>query len=83
MATKGIKSVKFSFPAFIIAFSAGLLYVYLFTPHKEIIVKYPNPYNSHKVIYQDKKDTDTCYKYDAIKVKCPDDKSKIIDQPLI
>jgi len=80
---KNISSVKFSFPAFILAFAAGILYVYLFTPHKEVIIKYPNPYNSNKVVYEDEKDKENCYKYDAKKVKCPEDKSKIIEQPLI
>ena len=80
---KSISSVKFNFPAFLIAFGAGLLYVYLFTPHKEVMVKYPNPYNSSKLTFQDKDEKSTCYKYEAIKIECPDDKSKIVDQPLI
>ena len=75
------KKVLFSFHAFILAFCSGLLYVYLFTPHKQIVVKYPNPFNAEKLVYSDS--TDGCYKYKANKVDCPADKSKILEHPVV
>ena len=74
------KKVMFNIPVFLLVFCLGLLYVYLFTPHKQIVVKYPNPYNADKLIYSD--NTNSCYKYKANKIDCPDDKSKILDHPI-
>lgn len=73
------KKILFNLPVFIVAFSIGLLYVYLFTPHKQIILKYPNPYNANNLVYRDANDDNICYKYKSTKVKCPEDKSKILD----
>jgi hypothetical protein len=39
--------------AFIVAFSLGLLYVYLATPHRKIIIRHPTQDNLGKVIYED------------------------------
>jgi len=61
--------------SFLIAFSIGLFYTYLFTPTPEIIIKYPTPENSGKIIYKDR--ADVCYKYMAEEVACPADKSNI------
>lgn len=74
------KKIMFNIPVFFLVFCAGLLYVYLFTPHKQIVIKYPNPYNADKLIYSD--NNNTCYKYKANKVDCPADKSKILDHPV-
>lgn len=41
-------------PAFIIALSVGLLYVYLATPHRKVVVRQPTVENAGKVIYEDK-----------------------------
>jgi len=69
---------KFNFLAFIIAFGIGILYVYISTPKAKIVIKYPTPYNSNKIVYRN--DNDICYKYNVEEVKCTDN---AIDQPLI
>jgi hypothetical protein len=75
------KSIRFNFPVFIIVFSLGLLYVYLFTPQKQVMVKYPTPFNANSIIYHDK--TNNCFKYNSTKVECPSDKSKIKEHPVL
>jgi hypothetical protein len=65
---------------FIAAFAIGLLATYLTTTKPEIIVKFPSPYNTGKVIYKDK--ANNCYKYSASKEQCPVDSSMIKKQPL-
>jgi len=69
---------RFNFLSFIIAFTIGILYVYISTPKPKIVIKYPTPYNSNKIVYRN--DNDVCYKYTVEEVKCTD---KAIDQPLI
>ena len=56
---------------FFIALGIGLFYCYLFTPRPKIIFEHPNPNNLDNV-YFDKKQQ-TCYKYNAEKVKCTKD----------
>lgn len=55
---------------FLVCFSLGMLYVYMVTPHKRAIVKYPTPYNAGKIVYKDETDG-TCYKYKAEQTDCP------------
>lgn len=55
---------------FLVCFSLGILYVYMVTPHRRAIVKYPTPYNAGKVVYKDETDG-TCYKYKAQQTDCP------------
>ena len=66
---------------FFIAFAIGLFFVYVFTPPPQVVVKFPSPYNSGKIIYKDK--NDSCYKYEAENVSCPLDRSMIRPQPLL
>jgi hypothetical protein len=66
--------------AFLISFAIGIAYVYFTTPRPRIVIKYPNPYNSEKITYQD--DTKACYKYKAEKVVCPKDETEITPQPI-
>lgn len=66
---------------FFIAFSLGMLIVYLSTPTPEVILKFPSPYNAGKVIYRDK--ANSCYKYHADDVACPKDRSLILPQPIL
>lgn len=61
--------------AFFIALFIGLFLSYIYSPPKKIIIKWPTPENAGKVIYKD--DADTCYKYNAKEVSCPDDKDDI------
>jgi hypothetical protein len=65
--------------AFILSFCIGIFIVYLSEPPKKIIIQHPRP-NDDKTIYRD--DADNCYKYKTIEVKCPSDKSLILDHPL-
>jgi hypothetical protein len=71
---------KFNIPIFILAFSLGFLYVYLFGPTHKVIIKYPTPFNANNLIYHDT--TGDCYKYTPKKVECPDDPTKITEQPV-
>ena len=61
--------------AFFIALFIGLFFTYIYSPPKKIVIKWPTPENSEKIIYKDH--ADNCYKYKANEVECPDDKSKI------
>jgi hypothetical protein len=61
--------------AFFIAFCIGIFFTYIYSPPKKIIIKWPTPENAGKIIYRDH--ADTCYKYKADEIPCPDDKSQI------
>lgn len=75
------KKYVFHWPAFIIAFGIGLLYVYMSAPPQKIVLKYPTPYNAGKVTYRDS--ADTCFQFVANKVKCPEDRSNVKSQPIV
>ena len=45
-----------------------ILFVYILTPTPDIVLKYPTPENSGKIVYKDK--ADVCYKYEAKEVTC-------------
>jgi len=64
---------------FIISFCLGIFYVYMTEPPNKIIIQHPKP-NDEETIYRD--DNNSCYKYKTIEVKCPSDKSLILDHPL-
>ena len=66
---------------FFVSFAVGLFLVYIFNPPPTVVVKFPSPYNAGNVLYKDK--NDTCYKYEAEKVSCPEDKSRIKPQPIV
>jgi hypothetical protein len=72
------KSFKFNILAFVIAFALGIFYVYFSSPAQNIVVKYPTPYNSNKIVYKGL--NDECYKFKTKEVKCTD---KAIDQPIV
>jgi hypothetical protein len=65
---------------FILSFSLGVFLSYIFTPKPQIIIKYPTPQNAGKITYMD--DGGVCYRYEAIEVNCPTDKTKIKQIPL-
>jgi len=67
--------------AFFIAFGIGIFFTYIFAKPKKIIIQWPNPENAGKLIYRDDKKDDTCYKYEATEITCPDDKSQIYSMP--
>lgn len=66
---------------FLLALGIGMFFVYITHPEPTIIIKHPTPDNAGKIIYQDK--SDSCYKYKATEVKCPDDPELISEHPLI
>ena len=35
----------------------------------DIIIKYPTPFNSHKLVFKD--DADNCYKFNTEEIQCP------------
>ena len=63
-----MKTFKFHIPAFVIAFALGILYVYVATPHRQVVVKQPTPQNAGKVVYND--EHENCYVLDYEKTKC-------------
>ena len=65
---------------FFVAFAVGLLACYLIQPSKEVVVKFPSPYNAGQVVYTDK--AAGCFKFNADRVECPKDKAKVKPQPL-
>jgi len=74
---KSFKLKEFFNPVvFIIAFSIGMLIVYITQPNKKIIIKYPSPNNINNLIYKFY-NKDGCYKYDAEIVDCPNDMKNI------
>tara|TARA_B110000261_G_scaffold161343_2_gene202600 strand:+ start:936 stop:1175 length:240 start_codon:yes stop_codon:yes gene_type:complete len=54
--------------AFIVSFCLGIFYVYISSPTPNIVMKFPSPYNTGKVIYKNK--AEECYKYNHEKVDC-------------
>lgn len=74
-----METFKLHWYAFLIAFAIGIAYVYFSVPTPKIVIKYPNPYNAGKVIYQD--EGKSCYKYQADKVECPSAK-EVTPQPV-
>ena len=75
-----IKEFKLNITAFIISFCIGLMYVYISSPPKKIVLKYPTPFNAGKIVYRDH--ADTCFVFDAKKEPCPKDKSKVKTHPI-
>jgi len=62
---------------FLVAFCVGMFLVYITVPTPEVIIRYPTPQNSGKLMYKDS--ADMCYVYDAKKVQCSKD---AIETPL-
>ena len=54
--------------AFLLSLFVGFFLVYSMMPPPKVVVKYPTPENSGKVVYRD--DQGVCYKYAAKKVEC-------------
>tara|TARA_Y100000389_G_C17232644_1_gene398954 strand:+ start:312 stop:584 length:273 start_codon:yes stop_codon:yes gene_type:complete len=65
---------------FIISLFLGIFIVYSITPPPKVLVKYPTPENSGRVIYKD--EAHNCFKVISSEVNCPKDKSKIKSIPL-
>lgn len=65
---------------FIISLCVGILCVYAITPPPKVIVKYPTPENSGRVIYKD--EAHNCFKIISSEVNCPEDSKQIKSIPL-
>ena len=66
---------------FFLAFAIGLLGCYLLAPAREVVVRFPSPYNAGKVVYRDK--AANCFVYDATEVSCPSNGEGVRPQPLV
>jgi hypothetical protein len=65
---------------FLIAFTIGILYVYLFSGRPEVIIKYPTPDNAHNYIFKD--DAENCYRFHTEEVQCPSNPLAIKNIPI-
>jgi|APCry1669189241_1035207.scaffolds.fasta_scaffold142143_1 hypothetical protein len=60
---------------FMVALCVGLIYTYVVTPHPQVIIKYPTPFNLNQIKYEDS--AGTCYQYRIKETSCPTDQSAI------
>ena len=65
---------------FVAALVVGLLYTYISSPKRTVIVRYPTPENAGKVTYKD--EADACYQYKVSVTACPADNSMIKQVPV-
>ena len=65
---------------FIVAFAFGIFLSYIFTPKPQIVIKYPTPQNAGTITYVD--DGGVCYRYEALEINCPKDKTLIKTLPI-
>tara|TARA_Y100001935_G_C16983912_1_gene350181 strand:+ start:306 stop:530 length:225 start_codon:yes stop_codon:yes gene_type:complete len=65
------------FPAFLISFALGLLYVYLSSPSPRVIVVYPTPDNIDMFQYQDA--ASNCFTFSHDTIDCPYNDNEIKD----
>ena len=65
---------------FLIAFTIGILYIYLFSGRPEIIIKYPTPENAHQYVFRD--DAENCYRFHTQEVPCPKNPLSINNIPI-
>lgn len=65
---------------FFIAFTLGILYVYLLSGRPEIIIKYPTPDNAHQYIFRD--DAENCYRFHTQEIPCPKNPLSINNIPI-
>lgn len=66
---------------FLFAFGLGLFFVYTFGDVPKIVFKYPTPDNIDETQYKDS--ANNCYEYVANEIKCPKDKKKINNIPIM
>lgn len=69
----------FYLPSFLIAFSIGLLFVYLSRPNPRVIMVYPTPVNHDVVLFKD--DAEMCFKHNPQEVECPSNPLDIQEYP--
>lgn len=73
-----MKYFVFNILSFLLAFCMGLFYVYMKSPDERKIIKYPTPYNTHKITYMG--ENGDCYRFKTEEIKCSND---YVDQPII
>jgi hypothetical protein len=69
-----------SIPVFILSLCVGVFFVYITIPNPDVILVYPNPDNTEKLLFKD--DAGVCHKFVPREVKCPSDLSKIRKYPV-
>jgi hypothetical protein len=62
--------MKFKFKPvyFFVALTIGLIACYVMAPTPTVVVKFPSPFNSGKIVYRDT--SENCFEFKAQKVKC-------------
>lgn len=66
---------------FFAAFFVGIMAVIVMNPPKEVVLKFPSPFNAGTVKYHNDK-TGSCYMYKAEKTACPVDQNLVKPQPI-
>jgi len=69
-----LKSI--SLPILFVSFLIGLVFVYLSTEPREVVLVHPTPDNVGEVEYQDK--AGTCFAFESTLVECPADGGRLI-----
>ena len=69
-----------NFRIFIISLALGLLVVYIYQPSPTTIYVYPTPDNQNNIQYRDK--VNNCFKFNASKIKCPNNDKNIHTIPI-
>lgn len=65
---------------FIIGLIVGIIAVIFIKPQQTFVYKYPTPDTAAKTLYKDR--NGICYKYNAAKVDCDKNESRLKDFPL-
>lgn len=60
---------------FIQSFCIGIFFVYIVTPKKKIIHKFPSPNNVDSLVYSN--NDNTCYKYETEEINCKNTKVEL------
>jgi len=58
----------------------GVIAIMFIKPEQSVVLKYPTPENSGKIVYKDK--NGVCYKYTSTEVDCDKNEAKLKDFPL-
>lgn len=63
-----MKTFKLHIISFMLSLVIGLLYVYISTPHRRVVVRQPTLKNAGTTVYQDKHDN--CFVLEPHKMSC-------------
>jgi hypothetical protein len=64
----------------VIGLAIGVIAIMFIKPEQSVVLKYPTPENSGKIVYKDK--NGVCYKYTSTEVDCDKNEAKLKDFPL-